>query len=102
MDEAEREWLESSFGGPLKADTQQRQKHLDELLGNIQQFQIGFIMPLPTPKSIQEPNFLLTKSMLRRYDNPHDGLYTALDGYVYNIAGECLRPGVTYGFYYVS
>ncbi|KAK9416099.1 hypothetical protein SUNI508_09872 [Seiridium unicorne] len=83
----EQEWLESSAGGPIRMDTEERSASVRALLDGIRSFQIGIVMPYTPAWISEEPSYLVTKTMLRRHDNPIDGYYTAINGVVYDIGG---------------
>lgn len=70
----------------MKADSTEEQAYMKDFLKHLHPFQIGLVVPLPATTPAEKPDYLMTESMLRRYDNPHDGILIAIDGYVYDIS----------------
>ncbi|KAH6651985.1 hypothetical protein BKA67DRAFT_660758 [Truncatella angustata] len=89
-------WLNGSAGGPLRPDTQERLDCISEILSSPQVRNIGIVMPGPCKTAAREPSYLIPKSRLRHYDNPTDGLYTVINGHVYDVADYMdFHPGGT-------
>jgi cytochrome b involved in lipid metabolism len=80
------QWLSFCAGGTIFASVENEHDHLAEVLASIQKYQIGVLMN--ESKAELNPGssgLLLTQSMLRRFDNPMEGVYTAIGGNVYNL-----------------
>lgn len=88
-------WLSFCAGGTIFTSMEDEHDHLAEVLASIRKYQIGVVMD--ESKAELSPGIsglLLTQSMLRRFDNPMDGVYTAIGGNVYNLTRYIdIHPG---------
>lgn len=95
-DEQHFAWLHRSAGSVLVTDTEEEQGYLREVLEGLLKYQIGVLVSeseaQPGPGST---HLLFTEATLRGYDNPTDGVYTAIGDYVYRLTGT-LIPSVTH------
>lgn len=65
------------------------------LLPELKPYQCGFVLPYMSNTKSQEKKQLpiLTESTLRGHDNPSDRMYTAIDGFVYDVTGKFVPRG---------
>ncbi|KAI4603528.1 hypothetical protein KJ359_003342 [Pestalotiopsis sp. 9143b] len=85
-DEQHFEWLHRSAGSVLATDTEEEKGYLRDVLEGLLKCQIGVLVSesevQPGPGST---HMVFTEATLRGYDNPTDGVYTAIGEYVYKL-----------------
>ncbi|KAI1861767.1 uncharacterized protein JN550_010707 [Neoarthrinium moseri] len=90
----EKELLHMRPGGVITFGRDYGQDAIVELLLRLKPYRCGLLMPRdPAPRKYQDLK-LLTPNTLRLHDNPSDGIYTAIDGVVYDLSGYVdFHPG---------
>ncbi|KAI1497863.1 hypothetical protein F5X99DRAFT_432584 [Biscogniauxia marginata] len=82
--------LKSNPGGPIELSGLPERD--EEILERLNEYRCALV--LPQPGNPQEILGLYTLSQLRRHDNPENGVYVAIDGFVYNMNGYLdFHPG---------
>ncbi|KAI0127640.1 hypothetical protein BJ170DRAFT_381277 [Xylariales sp. AK1849] len=86
--------LEANPGGRLVFGERANADTISELVRSLLPYRCGLLMPVDATSSSQESLSPYTTSMLRKHDNPSNGIYMAVHGFVYDMTGYVdFHPG---------
>jgi hypothetical protein len=83
----EKSFFTKNPGGPIQLEFDSKRSVYD-IFQRLLPYRCGLIMPVDDAPPIEESLPTYTLNELQWHDNPTDGIYTAINGFVYDITGS--------------